>query len=68
MTVDFIVDNGEDFTITWDVRSVNCLVISTSALRRGGSPIVEGPERELMNAPIGESWRSSAEATPPGCG
>ena len=35
--ITYVLDNGEELAITWNVTNVNCLILSASALRRGGA-------------------------------
>ena len=32
--VGYLLDNGEELSITWNVKNVNCLILPVAALRR----------------------------------
>lgn len=46
--ITYVLDNGEELAITWNVANVNCLILSTAALRRGGATAVLAPERSML--------------------
>ncbi|CAK0841766.1 unnamed protein product [Prorocentrum cordatum] len=51
--ITYVLDNGEEMAITWNVTNVNCLILSASALRRGGATVVIAPEREMLHTASG---------------
>ena len=54
-TIAYVLDNGEEQTITWNVMNVSCLILSTAALRREGVTVVSGPDREVLHTASGGS-------------
>ena len=49
----YVMDNGEELMISWNVSNVNCLILAGVALQRGGATLVLGPETSAMHTAKG---------------